>query len=119
MVKPSGYEILLYVKQSGKRKSAFITSNNKGIAIIKKMTFNCFQIDFLNNKYSFTCDEQFRKEMAATLQTVLLGFFIQYNENLLLILHTATRRPKQACHLTLGGIFSEFILHEMDGIVIQ
>lgn len=82
MVKPSGQEFLLYITPNGKKKSAVITSNDKGIARIKRMTFDCIQIkdiqvDFHNNKCTFTCYEQGGKEMAATLQTILLGFFIQ------------------------------------------
>jgi hypothetical protein len=97
MVKPSGHEFLLYITPNGKKKSAVITSNDKGIARIKRMTFDCFQIediqiDFLNNKCSFTCYEQFGKEMAATLQYVLLGFFIQYNEKS--IAYFTYRQPK-------------------------
>ena len=97
MKKPSGYEILLYVSPNGKRKSTVITSNDKGIGIIKKMTFDFFQIediqiDFRTNKCSFTCDEQFGKEMAATLQSVLLGFFIQYNQKY--IAYFTYRQPK-------------------------
>jgi hypothetical protein len=97
MVKPCGQEVLLYIKLNGKRKSAVITSNDKGIVIINKMTLDCFQIediqiDFLNHKCSFTCDEQFGKEMAATLQTVLLGFFIQNNEKS--IAYFTYRQPK-------------------------
>ncbi|MFC6040270.1 hypothetical protein ACFPYN_12635 [Paenisporosarcina macmurdoensis] len=92
MVKPSGYEI-----PNGKRKSTVITSNDKGIVIIKKVTFDCFQIkdiqiDFRTNKCSFTCDEQFGKEMAATVQTDLLGFFIQDDEKS--IAYFTYRQPK-------------------------
>ena len=46
-MKPYGQEILLYVTPNGKKKSAIITSNDKGIARMKRMTFDCYQIDFL------------------------------------------------------------------------
>ena len=46
-MKPYGQEILLYVTPKGKKKSGIITSNDKGIARMKRMTFDCYQIDFL------------------------------------------------------------------------
>jgi len=84
-VKPCGQEILLYITPYGKKKSAIITSNDKGIARIKRMTFDCFQIediqiDFLNNKCSFTCYERLGNEMSSTIQYILLGFFIRYHD---------------------------------------
>ncbi|WP_019412990.1 hypothetical protein [Paenisporosarcina sp. TG20] len=61
-------------------------SNNNGIAVIKRMTFNCLQIenmqiDFLNNKCSFTCQEAPGEETALLMQFILRGFFIQYHEH--------------------------------------
>ena len=97
VVKANGQEFLLYVTPNGKRKSAIITSNDQGIARIKKMTFDCFQIediriDFLNNKCSFTCYEQVGKKRASIIQYILQGFFIQYNDKS--IAYFTYRKPK-------------------------
>ncbi|PUB12933.1 hypothetical protein [Paenisporosarcina sp. OV554] len=85
MLKSCGQEFLLYVTPNGKKKSAIITSDDKGIARIKRMTFDYYQlddiqIDFLNNKCSFTCNVQDGNEMSCTIQYILLGFFIQYRD---------------------------------------
>jgi len=74
-----------------------ITSNDQGIARIKKMTFDFFQIediqiDFLNNKCSFTCYEHVGEKRASTIQSILLGFFIQYNDKS--IAYFTYRKPK-------------------------
>jgi hypothetical protein len=114
MVKPRGYEILLDITPNGKRKSAVISSN----AIIKKMTFDCIQIEDILNVYLRVTSNS-NKKWLQPYKPIFFDFLFKMTKNLLLILHTDNRRRKQAYHLTLGGIFSEFILHEMDGIVIQ
>lgn len=49
------------------------------------MSFNCLQIedmqiDFLNNKCTFTCQEPYGVETESVIKFILRGFFIQYHE---------------------------------------
>ena len=83
--KQKGQEFLLYVTPNGERKSAIIVSNNNGKALIGSLSFDSFEIedlhiDFINSKCSFTYKESLGKDLATTIQNILLGFFIQYHE---------------------------------------
>lgn len=55
------------------------------MARIKRITFNSIQIedmeiDFLNNKCSFSIKESMGTQYESTLEYILRGFFIQYHE---------------------------------------
>jgi len=85
MKNQNGQEFLLYVTPNGKRKSAIITSNDQGVATIKRMTFDCFEIediyiDFFNNNCSFKCNDRMEQDMVSTIYRILRGFLIQYSE---------------------------------------
>jgi len=79
-----GQEFLLYITPSGKRKSAVISSNEEGIARIKRMTLDSIELldisfDFFNDKCTFTCPEPAGKDVPASIQHILSGFLIQYH----------------------------------------
>ena len=78
-------EFLLYVTPNRERKAAIVVSNKIGKAFIERLTFDTFEIedlhiDFINNKCSFSYNENHETQVTSSIQNILLGFFIQYHE---------------------------------------
>ncbi|WP_342542155.1 hypothetical protein MHH33_14570 [Paenisporosarcina sp. FSL H8-0542] len=98
--KQKDQEYILYVTPNGERKAAIIVSNKIGKAFIERLTFDSFEIedlhiDFLNNKCSFTYNENhLETEVVSNIQNILLGFFIQYHKQSIAFFTYRKRRNK-------------------------